>query len=122
MNKALVVDDEEDICQCLKEELEELGLNVSVALTGEEALKLIESEYFDLAIIDMRLATEITGLDIIKAVRDKQTEALVFAMTGYIDIGLRQKVESLGVRGFLEKPNDVQPDVFAKKIRKFIEK
>ncbi len=122
MNRALVVDDEEAICECLKEELEELGFEVAVRMTGEEAIALIDKEPLKIAVVDMRLATEVTGMDIIKALRAKQPETIVLAMTGYVDIGLKQKTESLGVSGFLEKPNDIQPDVFRARVQQLMER
>ncbi len=107
MKKALVVDDEEDIGRDLKEDLERLGFSAKTAFFGEQALVLIENEKWDLAVIDLRLATKVTGLDVIKALREKQPDAIVMAMTGYVDVGLKQQAEKLGVHEYLLKPDDV---------------
>lgn len=116
----LIVDDEEDICDFLKEEFKELNLEADFALTGEEALRKIEGGKWKMFVIDLKLSTRVTGLDVIKAARSQLPEATVIVMTGYMDIGLKQDVERLGVKAFLRKPDDVQPDVFRDKIQSLL--
>jgi len=113
---SLVVDDEEDICEVLAEELKALGFNSVSAVTGEEALRLSEHNEWKLCVIDLKLATAVTGLDVIKAIRSRWPKALVIAMTGYVDIGLEQETEKLGVAAYFGKPDDIRPDVFKGKI------
>ena len=122
MFDALVVDDEEDICEILSEELAGMGYRPVTAMTGEEAVRLTQAHVWKLCLIDLKLATAVTGLDIIKDIREKQPKALVIAMTGYVDIGLRQETERLGVAGFFGKPDDLRPDVFKKKIEALLPK
>ncbi len=116
MFDALVVDDEEDICEILKEELGTLGLQVVSATTGEAALQLNETNEWKVCLVDLKLATAITGLDVIKAIREKRPQTIVIAMTGYVDLGLKQEAEKLGVAGYFGKPDDIRPDVFRGKI------
>jgi ActR/RegA family two-component response regulator len=113
---ALVVDDEEDICGHLKDELDSLGLAAVSATTGEEALRLGEANEWKLCVIDLKLATAVTGLDVIKSIRARRPKAVVIAMTGYVDLGLKQETERLGVAAYFGKPDDIRPDVFKKKI------
>lgn len=116
MFKALVVDDEEDIGEILKEELEILGLETISVATGEAALKLTELNDWKLCLVDLKLATAMTGLDVIRAIRAKRPKARIVAMTGYVDVGLRQETEKLGVSAYFGKPDDLRPEVFKKKI------
>jgi DNA-binding NtrC family response regulator len=121
MNKAMVVDDEEDICEFLAHILKEnLGFDVAAALTGEKALAWVETHEFQLCVVDLKLSTAITGLDVIEAIRKKWPRTKVVAMSGYVDMGLRQKAEHLGVIGFFEKPQDIRPDLFESKIKALI--
>lgn len=118
MPDVLVVDDEEEICEMLREELEKKNFSVASAGSGEEALRLLNEKKWDAAIVDLKLATAITGLEVIKAVRAKWPRAAVFAMTGYVDVALKQEAERLGVKGYLAKPDDiVKPDVLAGKLQ-----
>lgn len=118
MNKAMVVDDEEDICEFLTQILKEkLGFDVEAALSGEKALELVEKSEFQICVVDLKLSTAVTGLDVIEAIRKKWPKTKVVAMSGYVDIGLKKKAEHLGVTGFFEKPQDIRPDVFETKIK-----
>jgi YesN/AraC family two-component response regulator len=56
-------------------------------------------------------------LNVIKAIRDKHPKTLVAAMSGYVDVGLAQETRHLGVSDYLEKPRDIQPDNFMKKVQ-----
>lgn len=121
MNKAMVVDDEEDICEFLTQILKEkLEFDVETVLSGEKALELVENNEFQICVVDLKLSTSVTGLDVIVAIRKKWPRTKVVAMSGYIDIGLRQKAEHLGVTGFFEKPQDIRPDIFEAKIKALI--
>ena len=53
--RVLVVDDEPSICAVLKRTLELDGYEVATCCTGDEAEARIRTEYFDLAVIDLRL-------------------------------------------------------------------
>lgn len=119
---ALVVDDEEDICEVLAEELGKMNFQTVSATTGEEALRLTEENDWKICVIDLKLATAITGLDVIKAIRLRRPRAIVIAMTGYVDIGLKQETEKLGVRAYFGKPDDIRSDVFSTKIKAILEK
>lgn len=122
MVRVLIVDDEEDICDYLKRILENMGLEVAFTLLGEEALKWIEKTVWDMAIVDLKLSSSVSGLHVIKALRDKSQHTVVVAMSGYIDVGLRQAAERLGVSDFLEKPGDTGSDVFSQKIKVLLTK
>ncbi|MBI5286796.1 MAG: response regulator, partial [Deltaproteobacteria bacterium] len=54
--RVLVVDDEEGIRLLYKEELEEEGLEVELASSGEEALERLEGGRFDLMLLDIKMA------------------------------------------------------------------
>lgn len=117
MFNALVVDDEEDISEILAEGLGKLGFNATSATTGETALRLTEENEWKICIVDLKLSTTITGLDVIKAVRSRWPRALVIAMTGYVDVKLQQETEKLGVAAYFGKPDDIRPEIFKGKIQ-----
>ena len=117
MLNALIVDDEEDICELLLEALEKFELNVRYALTGEEALQRVRSQEFNLCIVDLRLSTGITGLDVIKVIREYWPKCIIIGMTGYVDVGLRQEAEKIGINAFFSKPDDLRQEAFDEKIK-----
>lgn len=120
MFSALVVDDEDDICDFLNEKFEELEVEVKTVTTGEQAVEWIHERKWDIAVVDLKLSTPLTGLDVIKAIRESSPSTIVYAMTGYVDIGLKQQAENLGVKDYLSKPSDIMPDAFLKKMKSAI--
>ncbi|MFZ0242145.1 MAG: response regulator [Desulfobacterales bacterium] len=67
--KILVVDDEEDIIELVRFNLNQDGYRIESALTGEEALKMVRADAFDLIILDLMLPG-IDGLDVTRKLRD----------------------------------------------------
>ena len=118
----LIVDDEEDICDFLAQISEELGFKTVFALTGEEALKLIEKDGIKVCIVDLKLSTAMSGIDVIKAIRARKPETVIAAMSGYVDVGLKQEAERFNVSAYLEKPSDLKPQVFGEKLKSLMAK
>ena len=118
----LIVDDEEDICDFLAQISEELGFKTVFALTGEEALKLIEKDGIKVCIVDLKLSTAMSGIDVIKAIRARKPATVIAAMSGYVDVGLKQEAERFNVSAYLEKPSDLKPQVFGEKLKSLMAK
>lgn len=66
----LVVEDEYEISELMRFHLEKMGYRVHVAGTGGEALELLSSETFDLAVLDVMLP-ELSGVDLCKHIRSQ---------------------------------------------------
>jgi len=78
--KILVVDDEEDILELLRFNLLREGYNVSCAASGEEALRLAQSEIPDLLVQDLMLPG-IDGLEVTKILKnDSRTKDIPIVM------------------------------------------
>ncbi len=65
----LVVDDEEDILELVRYNLNKDGYKITCALTGEDALKKARAETFDLIILDLMLPG-IDGLEVTRKLKD----------------------------------------------------
>jgi signal transduction histidine kinase/DNA-binding response OmpR family regulator len=101
--KILVVDDEKGMCESLRALLTNAGYQVTTAEQGEEALSKIQDDKFDLVLTDIRMP-RVDGLDILKAVRNKDEEALVILMTGYASLESAVSAISQGAYDYLMKP------------------
>ena len=70
--KVLIIEDDKDINNLMKEELENYGIDAIVAKTGVAAYKILyktkEEKEFDYIIVDIRLPDE-NGVEIIKLIR-----------------------------------------------------
>ncbi len=101
--KILIVDDEESIRFFLRELLERDGYTVVTADSGELALKHIEQQEFDLALIDLKMRG-ISGTDVLKELHAKAPDTVVIMLTGHGS--LESAVEALrqGAHDYLFKP------------------
>ncbi|AIY87001.1 MULTISPECIES: response regulator [unclassified Thermotoga] len=82
MKRILVVDDEPNIRELLKEELQEEGYEVDTAENGEEALKKFFSRNYDLVILDIEMPG-ISGLEVAGEIRKKKKDAKIILLTAY---------------------------------------
>lgn len=105
--RVLLVDDERAARETLAEMLEDLGLQVSSAANGQRARELLETERFDLALLDIRLP-DIQGTDLLVEARRLQPYMKCIMASG--STMLDSAVESLnqGAYAYLMKP--VSPD------------
>ena len=81
-NKAsiLLVEDEEHLQDALKLNLELEGYDVTSAFDGAAALKAIQSEYFDLIILDVMLP-EVDGINVTETVRLTNNEVPILILS-----------------------------------------
>ncbi|MFF5996910.1 response regulator transcription factor [Lysinibacillus sp. KU-BSD001] len=73
MNKRiLIVEDDHDISNMIHETLEKNGFTVSAVFDGEAALKIVDTQNFDLILLDLMLP-KIDGIECLKLIRTKST-------------------------------------------------
>ncbi len=78
----LVVDDDENLCNNMKDILSDKGYRVSVAHDGETAIEKAESNDFDIMLIDMQLPP-LNGLETYLAIRAFRPNMAAIIITGY---------------------------------------
>lgn len=102
----LLVDDDIDLREIIKQELEYCGATVSEAENGQQAFTLNNQQKFDIILSDIRMPIE-DGLTLTKKVRSLNSHSpIIFLMTGYSDFPASEAY-SLGVEGFINKPFDL---------------
>ncbi|HET9495975.1 MAG TPA: sigma-54 dependent transcriptional regulator [Chloroflexia bacterium] len=99
----LVADDDLAIRLMLKTFLEDEGYVVSEAATGEDALEALKSGEYQLVLLDMRLPG-MTGIDVLKQIKDKQGEVPVIIMTAHGSPNIAIQASSLGAYSYITKP------------------
>ena len=106
----LVVDDDPQIQSLYRYYLEREGFEVSVGGDGEQALDLLASSYFDLAIFDL-LLPRLHGLKVLARLRESERperRASVIVVTGVLmREPYRQEAMRLGADAFFTKPVDM---------------
>ncbi|MBW2620713.1 MAG: response regulator [Deltaproteobacteria bacterium] len=101
--KVLVVDDDEAIRVFLQKMISEFGYTVKLACSGKDALDKIKNEEFQLIIIDLRMP-EIDGTELCRRIRDADSAAVIYALSGYISEFKPEKLKDIGFDGHLCKP------------------
>jgi DNA-binding NarL/FixJ family response regulator len=99
----LLVDDEESIRFAVSKDLKNNGYNVSVAENGEEAIKKLDENPFNLIITDM-VMEKVDGLQVLKAAKKVRPEPEAILFTGFGELPSAVKAFKLGVFDYIEKP------------------
>jgi signal transduction histidine kinase len=103
----LVVEDNKDVREALKELGEIWGHRVSVAGDGQQGVEVALKEAPDLALVDIGLPG-IDGFEVARRIRsDRRGDSIhLVALTGYGSREHRQQAEEAGFDGFLIKPGE----------------
>ncbi len=82
MKKILVVDDEANIRELYKEELEEMGYEVTTTPDAVQALALLDTAKFDLVTLDMRMP-DMDGIEALRKMKERNSALPVVICTAY---------------------------------------
>ncbi|MCF8359848.1 MAG: response regulator transcription factor [Prolixibacteraceae bacterium] len=105
--KILVVDDERDLCEILKFNLESEGFEVETAFSAEEALKL-PIEKFDLLILDIMMG-EISGYRLADIIRkEKKLQIPIIFLTAKTTENDMLTGFNVGGDDFIKKPFSIK--------------
>jgi two-component system NtrC family sensor kinase len=101
----LVVEDDHSVARVLRELLEQLGYDVTLADNGAEALERVGAARFDLVLTDVVMLGPVNGLELARALRARHPELPVVVMTGYA-----AEIARIAAEGFtvMTKPFDVE--------------
>jgi FixJ family two-component response regulator len=123
MKPILIVDDEKNIRFTLSQALESLGTPVKTAINGEEALQKLEEAEFGIVLLDQMLPG-ISGLTVLRKIRDKWPKTRVILITAHGTIELAVEAMKLGAVDFLQKPfvpNEIRELVTQVRMREHLE-
>lgn len=101
--RIIVIDDEKNICKAAKEILEDEGYEVNTFSNPLEALKHLESERYDVAILDLKMP-DIDGMEVLKIIKEKYPDMIVVIITGYASVKTAVESIKLGAYDYVPKP------------------
>ena len=87
----------------MKRLLEKQGQNVITVMNGNEAIKLLKRESFDLILMDIQLAGRLDGIEAAEKIV-KQKKIPIAFMTGYATDYIKERADVVNPIGFYEKP------------------
>jgi diguanylate cyclase (GGDEF)-like protein len=105
MKKAniLVIDDEENIRELLRELLEDENFSVSTASSGEEGIEIAKERAFDVVITDLKMPG-MSGIEVIRKFKEKNSNTTVIVITGYPTIESAVEAMKEGAYDYILKP------------------
>ncbi|MBL8156602.1 MAG: response regulator transcription factor [Anaerolineae bacterium] len=105
--RVLVVDDEGAIRYSVSKTLQRIGYQVDEASSGEEALDMIGKSEYEVILTDIRMPG-LTGVELLKRIKDVSPDGIVILMTGYASLGTAVESLRLGAHDYLIKPSSSQ--------------
>ncbi len=102
----LLVEDEVDVRDSIKAQLEGEGHQVVVTESGSEALALAESSQFDIVLTDVMIP-DINGIELVQRINQLPNHPVTIVMTGYGSVEMAVKAIKAGAFDFLSKPFSV---------------
>jgi DNA-binding NtrC family response regulator len=101
----LVIDDEAGIRDSLEVLLTLEGYAVKMAADGEQGLRILELENFDLILLDLALPGR-SGLQLLPLIKERQPETPVIMITAYGTVDNVVEAIRTGAENFVQKPWD----------------
>jgi DNA-binding NtrC family response regulator len=105
--RLLVVDDDRGILTLIGTIALAEGFDVATTTDGTDAMSQLRNRPADLVLVDLRMPG-ITGLDVLRAIRDISPRCRVVLMSGYATIDSAVEAVKLGAMDYLTKPFDLQ--------------
>ena len=106
MHKFLVVDNEDIICNGMKQALDSLGyFEVYTAGNGIEALNCVDKNKIEAIFLDVEMP-EMNGIEFMRALREKDIHPLVVVISGYDEFEYAREALRYGALDYILKPID----------------
>jgi DNA-binding response OmpR family regulator len=100
----LLIDDEAELSQSMKELFEDEAQQIFIASNGEEALSILAENAIDCVVSDIKMPI-MDGLKFLKAARERGFIQPIIFFTGHGTEQLKREVRELGAADLLMKPN-----------------
>jgi two-component system, NtrC family, response regulator AtoC len=99
----LIVDDDEVMQETLSDVFGKRGYEVFAVGSGNDALSVIRKNIIDFILLDMKLP-DVNGLEILRRIKEFDTEILVVIMTAYSDVQTAVSAMKSGAYDYINKP------------------
>jgi CheY-like chemotaxis protein len=117
MKQILIVDDQSEVREVMKEFFTMRGFLVVEAFNGQNALEKFNDDHPDVAIVDIQMPV-MDGVQFSEKVLEKQVDFPIIMITGYIEKYSRDDLLGIGVKDVLNKPIDL--NFLQSKVQEFL--
>jgi signal transduction histidine kinase len=101
--KVLVVDDNAELAQIVSQFLESRGYQISMAQSGNAAIRKVSSESPEVVLLDLKLP-DISGAEVLKRIKEIDDGIGVIILTGYGGEQVAVELMKSGATDFISKP------------------
>jgi DNA-binding NtrC family response regulator len=117
--RVLLVDDEAAYVDVLANRLGKRGFEVKKAYTSPEALLILRTQQFDVAVLDLKMP-DMDGIEVLKIAKQVNPDLQVIMLTGHGSAAACEQGLALGAFDYMMKPCEF--DSLVEKIREAFEK
>jgi len=103
MANILIVDDDVTFCLMLKTLLEKHDYKVLTVFSPAEVRRLIRKHFYEIVLTDLRMP-DVSGMDLIRVIRQESPGTQIIMMTGYADISSAIQSIKQGAFNYIPKP------------------
>lgn len=115
----LVIDDDEPIRDSCQQTLSKDGCLVKTAGEGNEGLRRMKEESFDVILLDLKMPG-LSGVEVLERIKENNPETIVIIITGYPSVESAVQTMKMGAYDYLSKP--FTPDELRIVLRRALEK
>jgi len=108
----LLVDDDRSLCDVMDRALTARGFQVSVAHTVDDALRAIDGDPPEFAVVDLKIGNQ-SGLKVVSHLKSADAHTRIVVLTGHATIPTAVEAIKLGATYYLAKPTDADAVVAA---------
>jgi two-component system response regulator HydG len=101
--RVLIVDNDHALAHAMAESLERVGYPCTVATSGTEGVKRVETDQFDIVFTDL-VMSDIDGMGVLARTKKALPDAKVIVVTGHASVPKAVEAMQQGAFNFLEKP------------------
>ncbi|MBS0209524.1 MAG: response regulator [Planctomycetes bacterium] len=105
--RILVVDDEPDTCENLRDIFTEMGYEADIAFNGSDAMELVARQHYDVALLDLKMPG-MDGLELYRRIRKVSAGTVAIVVTAYASSSTADSVLEAGAWRMLSKPVNFQ--------------
>lgn len=116
MNRILIIEDETNTANPVKEALALYDISADIALNGNEGLEKFQNENYDLVLLDLKMPG-MSGEEVLSAIRKIDPFVDVIIYTNYSDFADVKKLANIGIDGYINKGPSADLTELLNKIR-----
>jgi DNA-binding NtrC family response regulator len=105
--RALFIDDEEELVSTIIERLGYRGIEAAYVLTGQDGLKKMQEETYDVVVLDLKLPG-MSGLEVLRTISKNHPGVPVLLITGHGSVANQEMEKPPEAFDYLAKPIDLE--------------